>query len=98
MPDVTAELVCNGEKAGTNHFAAFILIDDDKGFPHGLLVGERIGDHDRFLAEETMTAADIATLDVSKFHRDDLLVTEGIHLRDDRCRLSVFCMLRLPVD
>ena len=29
---------------------------------------------------------------------DDLLVTEGIHLRDDRCRLSVFCMLRLPVD
>lgn len=77
VPDVAAELVCNGEKAGANHFAAFILINDDKGFPHGLLVGERIRDHDRFLAEETVTAADIATLDVSKFHRDDLLVAES---------------------
>lgn len=77
VPDMAAEFFCNGEKAGTNHFAAFILINDDKGVTHGLLVGERIRDHDRFLAEETVSAADIATLDVGKFHRDDLLVTES---------------------
>lgn len=77
VPDVAAELVCDGEKAGANHFAAFILIDDDKGVTHGFLVGERVGDHDRFLAEETVSAADIAALDVSKFHRDDFLVAEG---------------------
>ena len=39
VPDMTAELICNGEKAGTNHFAAFILINDDKGLTHGFLVG-----------------------------------------------------------
>ena len=77
VPDVAAELVCDGEKAGANHFAAFILIDDDKGVTHGFLVGERVGDHDRFLAEETVSAADIAALDVGKFHRDNFLVAEG---------------------
>ena len=77
VPDIAAQFFRLGKKALADHVAAFILIDNDRCLAHGFLVVFRAFNRDIFLAEKTMSAADSAALDMSKFHRNDFAAAES---------------------
>ena len=77
VPYMAAQLLSHLEEAFFDELAAFILVYDDESLSHGVLVGQRIGNHHIFFAEETVTAAHFATLHVGKFHGNHLVIAKS---------------------
>lgn len=80
---LSVKLLRNLQKTIPDQFPSFILVDNDIRLSHVFLIFFRTVDDHRFLAEETMAAAYISALYMSKFQRNHLIARQS-HQPADR--------------
>ena len=89
-PDFAAELGRGIEEALPDHFAAFVLIDDDEGAAHGFFIVRGCFDDHRLFAKHAVAAARASALHAGDLHGDHVFAAEGDEPADGADEFHVF--------